>query len=164
LKQKLGIAIERLQAAEVDLADDFRKVGQRHAVEHDVYHLTLTLSQQCEQHVERLRPFAERYDAPRDHDPNDGGAVAGILETMRHKLSEVIGRQPTGILLLNDLRQLFVAAQDVGILWVMVAQAAQALRDAELLTVCTNCHTESIVQMHWLLTRIKTAAPQALTT
>jgi hypothetical protein len=46
---------------------------------------------------------------------------------------------------------------------VIVAQAAQALRDAELLGVCTECHTESIVQMHWLLTRIKTAAPQALT-
>jgi hypothetical protein len=163
VKDKVGIAIERLQAAELDLADDFRKVGERHAVEHDLYHLTATLAQQCEAHVERLRPFAERFEAPREHEPDDGGAVAGVLATVRRTLSELMGRQPTGLVLLNDLRHLFVAAQDVGILWVIVAQAAQALRDADLLGVCTECHTESIVQMHWLLTRIKTAAPQALT-
>jgi hypothetical protein len=163
VKKKVGIAIERLQAAEIDLAEDFRKVGERHAVEHDVYHLTQALAQQCDAHVARLRTFAERYVAPRDHDADGGGTVAGVLETVRHRLSELIGRQPTGIMLLNDLRHLFVAAQDVGILWVMVAQAAQALRDVELLGVCTECHTESVVQMHWLLTRIKSAAPQALT-
>jgi hypothetical protein len=160
--KKIGLAIERLHAAELDLADEFRKVGERHAVEHDLYHLAHTLAKQCEAHVERLRPFAERYDAPRDHDANGGGGLADVLETLRHKMSEMIGRQPTGMLLLNDLRHLFLSAQDVGILWVMVAQAAQALRDADLLQLCTDCHSESIVQMHWLLTRIKTAAPQAL--
>ena len=161
--KKLGIAIERLQAAELDLADDLRKVGERHAVEHDVYHLSHTLAKQCEAHVERLRPFADRYGAPRDHEPDGGGGLADMLETLRLKTSELIGRQPAGLLLLDDLRRLFVSAQDVGILWVMVAQAAQALRDRELLELCKECHTESVVQMHWLLTRIKVAAPQALT-
>jgi hypothetical protein len=160
---KVGLAIERLQAAELDLADEFRKVGERHAVEHDIYHLSHTLATQCEAHVERLRPFAERYGAPGDHKPDDGGPVGEILETLRHKTSELIGRQPTGIMLLNDLRHLFLATQDVGILWVMTSQAAQALGDTALLDTCTACHSESVVQMHWLLTRIKTAAPQALT-
>jgi hypothetical protein len=164
MKKKVGVAIERLQAAELDLADDFRKVGERHAVEHDVYHLAHTLAMQCEAHVERLRAFAGRYEAPRDHEAVGGSSGAGsILETARRRLSELVGRQPTGVVLLNDLRHLFVEAQDVGVLWVIVAQAAQALRDEELLIVCTECHAESIVQMHWLLTRIKTAAPQALT-
>jgi hypothetical protein len=161
--KKIAIAIERLQAAELDLADELRKVGERHAVEHDVYHLSHTLAKQCETHVERLRPFAERYDAPREHEPDEAGPLGEMLETLRHKTSELIGRQPTGLLLLNDLRHLFLSAQDVGLLWVMVAQAAQALRDAELREACTECHTETIAQMNWLLTRIKTAAPQALT-
>ena len=164
MKPKLGIAIERLQAAELDLADDLRKVGQRHAVEHEVYHLSRTLAKQCEAHVERLKPFADRYEAKREHDPDEGGTLAGILEATRRKTSELIGRQPTGLLLLSDLRSLFVAAQDIGILWVMVGQAAQAVRDAELLQLFEECHTESVLQMNWLLTRIKEAAPQALTT
>ncbi|MFL6043304.1 MAG: hypothetical protein ACJ740_18125 [Gaiellales bacterium] len=160
--KKIGIAIERLQAAELELADGFRKVGQRHAVEHDLYHLTETLATQCEAHVQRLHPFAQRYEAPRDHD-TDTSPLAEILNTARLKLSEAIGRQPAGIVLLDDLRHLFVTTQDVGVLWVIIAQAAQALRDAELLALCTESHTESIAQMHWLLTRIKTAAPQTLT-
>jgi hypothetical protein len=163
MKKKVGIVVERLQAAELGLAADFRKVRERHAVESDVYHLSHTFAKQCEEHVERLRPCAERYEAPREHDADGAGGGGEVVETMRHELSELMGRQPSGLLLLNDLRHLFVCAQDVGVLWVMVAQAAQALRDAELLAVCTECHGETIVQMHWLLTRIKLAAPQALT-
>jgi hypothetical protein len=163
VSRKVGIALERLQAAELDLADELRKVGERHAVEHAVYHLGHTLAKQCEEHVRLLRPFADRYDAPRTHEPDDGHAWSGVLERLRHTASEAIGRQPAGLLLLNDLRHLFLSAQDVGILWVMVAQAAQALRDPELLQVCTDCHTDTKAQMHWLLTKIKAAAPQALT-
>jgi hypothetical protein len=162
--KKLGIAIERLQAAELELADELRKIGERHAVEHDIYHLSHTLAKQCEEHAVQLRPFSERYDAPRDHEPDGEGAWSSLLETIRHKASEMIGRQPTGMVLLNDLRHLFLTAQDVGILWVMVAQAAQAKRDQELLDVCTSCHTDTKAQMHWLLTRIQETAPQALTT
>jgi hypothetical protein len=161
--KKVAVAIESLQAAELDLAEELRKVGERHAVEHDLYHLSQTLASQCEAHVEKLRPFADRYGAKRDDEPEEGGVIGDLLESARHKMSELIGRQPTGVLLLNDLRHLFITTQDVGILWVIVAQVAQALRDSELLAISTECHTESIVQMHWLLTRIKEAAPQALT-
>ena len=160
---KLHIAIEDVQDAEADVGKQLRALGERHAAEHDLYHLGHTLAKQCEQHAQQLRPFAERYAAPREHEPHDGHAWSDTLERIRHKLSELIARQPTGILLLNDLRHVFLTAQDAGVLWVMVAQAAQAIRDPELLQLCTACHTDTQAQMHWLLTRIKTAAPQALT-
>lgn len=157
----LGIAIERLQAAELDLARELRETGERHAVEHDIHYLTKDLAQRCEEHVEKLRPFADRYDASRDH----GGAAetSGMLETVRRKASELIGRQPTGLLLLDDLRKLFLSTQDVAILWVMLKQAALAKRDKELRELCTECETDTIAQVHWLQTRIKESAPQALT-
>ena len=44
----------------------------------------------------------------------------------------------------------------------MAGQAAQAARDAELLETVTRCHTETELQVKWLTTRIKVAAPQAL--
>ena len=131
------------------------------AVEHDVFHLTRTLANKCEQHMEKLRPFAEHYDPRRDH---EGSAdTPGVLEAVRRKASDLIGRQPTGLLLLDDLRSLFLSTQDVAILWVMLEQAALAKRDEELLQLCTECETDTTAQVHWLETRINEAAPQALT-
>ena len=66
-------------------------------------------------------------------------------------------------MLLSDLRKLAVAAHDVAVLWVMVSQAAKAKRDRELLDVCKACEAETSGQMQWLMTEIKTSAPQALT-
>jgi hypothetical protein len=57
---------------------------------------------------------------------------------------------------------LFLAAEGVSILWVMAGQAAQAARDRELLDVVRSCHTETELQVKWLVARIKVAAPQAL--
>jgi hypothetical protein len=45
----------------------------------------------------------------------------------------------------------------------MVAQAAKALRDQELLKLATECQSEPEQQAKWFATRIKTGAPQALT-
>ena len=56
----------------------------------------------------------------------------------------------------------FLSAEEASITWVMAGQAAQAARDAELLETVTRCHTETELQVKWLTTRIKVAAPQAL--
>jgi hypothetical protein len=158
---KLGLVIERLQTAEIDLAKKLRSTGERDAVEHDVFHLTRNLAKKCEEHVERLRPFAESYEVAVKH---EGEAdKEGVLEAVRRTASELIGRQPTGVVLLEDLRGLFLSTQDVAILWLMLKQAAMAKRDSDLLQLCTECETDTIAQAHWLQTRIKEAAPQALT-
>lgn len=44
----------------------------------------------------------------------------------------------------------------------MIKQAAQGLRDTELLDVVTDCDGETAIQLKWLQTRMKQAAPQAL--
>jgi hypothetical protein len=43
-----------------------------------------------------------------------------------------------------------------------VKQAAQALMDAHLLGIIDDCQKETSVQLRWLITRMKQAAPQAL--
>jgi hypothetical protein len=45
----------------------------------------------------------------------------------------------------------------------MVKQAGSALRDRELLDVVSRCDGETSIQLRWLDTRMKQAAPQALT-
>src|SRR5919202_2574239 len=156
-------AIKQVQEAEKDLAQELRKIGERHAVEHDLYHLAHTLAKQCQSHLEELAPFAQQYGASAD---TDGVAESpSLLETLRHKSAELLGRsEATGLLLLRDLRNLYLAAQEAEIAWVILAQAAQAARDRELLRVVTECHEEAEARGKCLRTRIKESAPQVSAT
>jgi hypothetical protein len=82
---------------------------------------------------------------------------------VRHRDYEVIGRPAeAGLVLLRDLRQLFLTAEATSIHWVIIGEAAQAARDEELLDFVRACHAETEAQVEWLTTRIKLAARQAL--
>jgi hypothetical protein len=121
-----------LHKAELHLADAFRQVGDAHAAEPDVYHLSHTLAGQCEQHAERL------------HSELFKGTRSG------------------GLGLLRDLQDLYLMATECDITWTMVGQAAQGARDTGLFEVVKACEGETSTQLKWLKTRMKQAAPQAL--
>jgi hypothetical protein len=161
---KVGPLLSRLHELETDLADELRALGERHAADHDVYHQCHTFAMQCDRHARSLEPHAARYgEGVDDHTGTE--LWSGLLERARHKGAELLGRAPQGgLLLLRDLRVLFLAAEEASITWVMAGQAAQAARDVELLETVTTCHTETELQVKWLTTRIKVAAPQALVT
>jgi hypothetical protein len=160
---KLDKAIEDVQNAEAELAKELRAVGERHAVEHDLYHLGHTLAKQCADHLERLAPFGELYGASSADDRIDESPA--LLETLRHKSAELLGRsESSGVLLLRDLRNLYLTAQEAEIAWVILAQAAQAVRDRELLQQVRLCHEEAEARGKWLRTKIKESAPQILAT
>jgi hypothetical protein len=48
------------------------------------------------------------------------------------------------------------------IAWTLVGQAAQGARDIDLLQVVRRCEGETYIQLKWLASRMKQAAPQAL--
>jgi hypothetical protein len=160
---KLDKAIEDVQNAEAELAKELRAVSERHAVEHDLYHLGHTLAKQCADHLERLAPFGELYGASSADDRIHESHA--LLETLRHKSAELLGRsESSGVLLLRDLRNLYLTAQEAEIAWVILAQAAQAVRDRELLQQVRLCHEEAEARGKWLRTKIKESAPQILAT
>jgi hypothetical protein len=64
--------------------------------------------------------------------------------------------------LLRDLQDLYTLASFVELTWTVVGQAAQGLRDADLLEVVQSCDQDTTRQLDWIRTRIKQAAPQAL--
>jgi hypothetical protein len=64
--------------------------------------------------------------------------------------------------LLRDLQDVYRLVCFVEVAWTVVRQAAQALRDRELLEVISRCAGETGTQARWCRTRIKQAAPQAL--
>jgi hypothetical protein len=89
----------------------------------------------------------------------------GILEALRRTSSHLVGRSAaSGLLLLRDLRNLYLTAQEAEIAWVILVQAARAVRDRDLLAVATECHEEAETRGKWLRTRIKETCPQVLAT
>ena len=158
---KLDIAIEDVQDAEAGIGKRLRAVGERHAAEHDLYHLGHTLARQCDEHLQQLAPFADRYGA--SGAKKDVGESPSIVETVRRRSGDLLGRSKTsGLLLLKDLRALYVSAQEAEIAWVVLVQVAQAARDPELLQTASTCHQAAEVRGKWLRTRIKEASPQIL--
>ncbi|HEY7273893.1 MAG TPA: DUF892 family protein [Actinoplanes sp.] len=152
-------AIEDVHDAEAELAKRLRMTGERHASESDLYHLGHTLSRRSAEHLQALAPFADRYGAKPA--PDDLDTSPGVLETVRRMGAQVIGHsEAAGLVLMADLRELYLAAQHAELAWVVLLQAAKAKRDAELIEVVTHCHEEAEMCGKWLRTRIKEAAPQ----
>lgn len=139
-----------LHRAQLDLAAAFREVGEGHAEEPDVLHVCERLGAQCDAHADRLAPFADRYgeDAPDEPDRLHAEIFAGTRDG------------PIG--LLRDLHDLYLMAAQCDMAWTIVGQAAQGLRDDDLLEVVKGCEGDTATQMRWLRTRMKQAAPQAL--
>jgi hypothetical protein len=148
---KLPVYLGMLHRAELVLAESYRQVAEGHADEPDVHFLTLTLARQCEYHVQLLQPVVDRYGEVTDDDEPERLHAEGLSTTRSGPLG-----------LLRDLQDLYLLANLVDITWTMIKQAAQGLRDRELLTVIDTCDKETKVQVAWLTTRMKQAAPQAL--
>ncbi|WIB65957.1 MULTISPECIES: hypothetical protein [unclassified Curtobacterium] len=146
----LPVYIGLLHRSEQSLATSFRQVAEGHGAEPDVFHLCHTLAAQCDAHAEALRPLVERYGEQPDDEPERLHADA--LSSTREG--------PLG--LLRDLQDLYLIASLVDITWTLVKQAGQGLRDEELLRIVSDCDAETALQLSWLRTRMKQAAPQAL--
>ncbi|MGN7800250.1 hypothetical protein [Leifsonia sp. 22587] len=149
---KLPVYLSLLAESESTLARSFRQVADAHGDEPDVHLLCLTLAAQCEDHRARLDPVIERYGSSSEGDDEPERLHADAIEEARSG--------PLG--LLRDLQDLYLLASLTDVTWTMVKQAAQALRDAELLQIIAGCEHEASVQLRWLMTRMKQAAPQAL--
>jgi hypothetical protein len=150
----LTIYLGLVHRAEQTLADSLRTVGQGHAQHPDVLFTCRTLAAMSDDHVRRLSPIVDRYGEQHhgaDVDEPDRLHTDGLAE---------VRTGPVG--LLRDLQDLYVLGTLVQSTWTVVRQAAQSLRDAELIELCDHASAETARQLAWLNTRIKTAAPQAL--
>lgn len=188
---KIGLAIQQVRSAESDLAEELEKVGERHKTDQEVYHLARTLANISRRNVDELSRFEERYpisggaeggdtetgllgrlrekgselvdSISEGSGPEEGGRRSGVLDTAREKGSEMVGRRPeSGLLLLHDLRKLYMLASEASINWVILGQGAQAAKDRELLQATKECHPDTLRALKWTNTKIKETSPQVL--
>ena len=146
----LAVYLGLLRTAEVALAESYRQVAEGHGAEPDIFHLCHTLALQCDDHERSLAEAIEDYGEQPDDEPDRLHAVA-LSETRTGPLG-----------LIRDLQDLYLLASLVDVTQTMVKQAALGLRDERLTAVVDRCEAQTAVQLRWLMTRMKQAAPQAL--
>jgi hypothetical protein len=157
-------ALREAHDAIEDLACAVRKLGERHAADHDVQHMSRTLGLKLGEATHALAVQGDRLGASLDDVEPDGERTGGPLSGIREKTSQMHASRPhAGALLLADLRRFLARASDASVSCVILAQGAQAAQDTELLSVVTAAHDTVLRTHRWALTRLKTTAPQVLT-
>ena len=146
----IGNYIELVHKSESDLSKAFLKVGAQHAVEPDILENCKLLAGWSGELVAKLEPFVKKYGEEKDKEPD-------------RLMHDLFNKPRTGSLgLLRDLHDLWLMAQEGKVCSVLLRQAASALRDKELIAVCHEIEQYAERQAAWLLTRMKSAAPQTL--
>jgi hypothetical protein len=139
-----------LDRAHREMADALRQVAAGHAEEPDIVHLGEQRADRCEQRSREVRAFAERYAEETTDEP----------ERLHSELFR--GTRSGGLGLLRDLQDLYLMTAECDICWTVVEQAAQGIRDDDLTELATEGAADIAIQLAWLRTRMKAAAPQAL--
>ena len=157
---KLGLAIEELHRAENHLHATLLAVSDRHATDHEVFHVARDIARWSDRHVQALAGIGPDYGLDLDPEPDRS---PGVLEAARQAAADLFGRRSEpGLLLLADLRHVHRVAAGVSLDWELLAQAAQGARKRELLELAEACHPETRRQMKWADAKLRESATQAL--
>lgn len=153
-------ALRRVHHGENETAKELLRMAERHRVEHEVHHVARDLASWSQEHVTLLAQHAARFDLDLD---DQADSPFGITSQLRETLANTMGRRPEpGLLLLEDLRHLYLRTSENSLAWEMLAQIAQAKHERELLDLTEECHPQTLRQIRWANTMIKVQSPQVL--
>lgn len=144
--------LQLVSVSEGQMAEAFKKVANHHMEEPDIHFTCLMLASWSEKHVNEIEPLRKKYSehAGKTREPE--------------RLNQTLFKDPRkgALALLRDLHDLWLLTKEIEICWKVLLQAARALRDNDLESLCENLQKETKSQSDWLLTRVKQAAPQIL--
>jgi hypothetical protein len=157
---EIDMAIRELHRSEHKLAVDLLRMADRHKADHEIHHVGRDLARWSQQHVIELARVGRDYGLHLDEEAGDGSGMLAIVEQKASQLS-TRHREP-GLLLLADLRHLYRDASGVSLDWEVLAQAAQATQDRELLALAKRCHPQILRQARWANAKLKETSAQIL--
>jgi hypothetical protein len=158
----IALFLRQVHGGEADLEQELHAVGERHSADHEIRHVTVDLARWSLQNRELLADLSGRYGEvlSQDLEPQ---ASPRPMARLRELTAELLGRRPEpGLLLLHDLRHLYLLASGNSVLWTALGQGAQAIRDQQLLGVVTACHGRTMRQAIWCNSMVKALSPQVL--
>lgn len=157
---KLGLVLRELHRSENHLALDLLRISERHQVDHEIFHVARDIAAWSQRHVRDIAEAAVDYGVDLDAEPQ---AERSLARSVREKSSELVGRARTpGLLLLRDLRALYLDAAGVSVDWEMLAQAAQGIQHTDVLALTERCHPDTLRQMRWANAKLKESSTQVL--
>lgn len=158
----LNAVLGEIHRSETRLGRLLIRTADRHRTDHEVHHVCRDLMVWTDEHRCRVAEVGARRGVRRSRAPV---TAIGPVESFRHRAADLVGRRHSpSLLLLRDLRSVYREAAVVSVNWEVLAQAAQAAEDGELLDLATRCHPETLRQMRWANGKIKETAPQAVAT
>jgi hypothetical protein len=157
---KIGTVLRDLHHDENELARALLRLADRHRADHEVFHLGHDLADWSVRHVREIAAIAGSFGEELDPAP-DG--TPSLVDEARRTLSVLAGRSKDAeLLMVRDLRDVYLRASGVLTDWEMIGQAAQAIAHDELLALATRCQAETKRQATWANAKIKEASTQAL--
>ncbi|MGC5248816.1 hypothetical protein ACPXB3_18045 [Gordonia sp. DT219] len=156
---KLGVVLRELHRSELHLARDLDAVSRRHKADHEIYYVAGDVAGWSREHVRRIAEAAADMNIDLSARPRTAARAGEFAE----RFSDLVARRPEpSLLLLVDLRRLHQRAAGVSIDWELLAQGAQATKNADLLELASQCHPETLRQLRWTNSMLKVLSPQAL--
>lgn len=146
----IGTYIKLAHQTEKDLAKAFYYVAETHKTEPDIFATCNMLAAWSEQLNKELQTMIEQY----------GEKDSSEADRLLHAFFDQ--KRNGSLALLQDLQDLWLMANEATISAIILGQAAYGLRDEALISLCKNIEQQSKRQTSWLLTRIKSSAPQTL--
>ena len=146
----IGSYIQLVEKSEKDLALALRMVAKEHGDEPDVKETCKLLATWSEELEQKLTPFSARYGEEKNKEPD--------------RMMRTLFKEPRkgSLALLRDLHDLWLMTNEATLCSIILRQAANALRDNELVELCNQIEAAARRQTSWLLTRMKATAPQTL--
>ncbi|MFI5688347.1 hypothetical protein [Streptomyces sp. NPDC051636] len=157
----LTLTMRALHHGERKLEKELLAAAERHRTDHEIHHVATDIADWSREHAARLADTGHHYGLDL---AKPGQPTYGLMATLREAAAGTLARRPeTGLLLLHDLHELYLAASGNSLYWEMLAQAAQATKDTRLLDLVSSCHPQTLRQVRWANTMIKNLSPQLLT-
>ena len=157
---KIGLVLHELHRSENDLALELLQVSERNKVDHEIYHLGRDLARWSQDHVREIAEIGKNYGQKLDPEPRQ---EFNLAEKVREAGSDILGRRSApALLMLRDLREIYMKASGVSADWEMLAQAAQGIKHTDLLDVTKRCHPQTLRQMRWANAMLKVNSTQVL--
>ncbi len=153
-------ALRRVHDGEQDAASQLATLADRHRTDHEVHHVARDLAVWSLDHVAQVARTAEQFDLRLDETVERPNRLTGDV---REKLATAVGRRPEpALVLLEDMTKLYLRVAENSLAWEMLAQISQARRAAELVELGKRCHPQTLRQVRWANTMVKTLSPQVL--
>lgn len=157
---RIGTVLRDLHHDENELARTLLRVADEHRADHEVHQMGVHLAEWSSRHVREIAAIAGSFGENLDPTP-DGTPT--LVEEARRWMSVRGGRFPeTELVMVRDLRDVYLRASSVLTDWEMIGQAAQAIVHDELLELATRCQAETKRQATWANAKIKESSTQAL--